>query len=1140
MGETSSKSLRGNKMDDVIFDGTKARRSVGFAQVSLIMDNSDGELPIEYSDVCISRRYYRSGESEYYINGAQTRLKDIQNLLRDTGLGRDGYSIIGQGTITEIITAKSNERRYLFEEAAGISKFKYKKEESKKKLAMTQDNILRLNDILSELAERLPTLEKQSEKAKKYLSLRDEKKVLDIGLWLHALETSEVAFKKAEETVAVLSNDISDADSKLAKTEDQIDENTKKTQKLTEEIETLRVDSKSFETSLQEGNTQILVLQKDIEHTQESIARLDEEIKAVENEKVLLNERKSTIEENIRILEEELLEINQENQKLLEEQEEKHSSVKQYFEKIDNLELSRDRNTKAAEELRLKLAMLRQAAENGENKLKSLEEDYSFAKERESSLRKSFEEAKIKAEEISNKLNENNNIIKGHQLKYDLQKIKRDTLGSEKQKLETKIAEKENRRKLLDEMEKNHEGFAGSVHMVLNEAKRGILQGIHGTVANLINVDPAHTVAIETALGAGIQNIVTLNDAAAKSAIFWLKNRKAGRATFLPVSSIKGRTLNVQGFQGSEGFLGIASNLVTVDDKYREVINFLLGRTVVVDSLDNAVAIAKKNNYSFKIVTSDGQVINSGGSLTGGSVARNIGILSRRNEIDSLSKEVMKLQGELAEKTKTFNELEGETSRISALIDGVKEEIAFLEKQQIEQNSELQHISQFIANIEEQTEVFDKEKAAAEKQIKDSIEEIHKEEEQEKVLTEEAETIKMQLENLEKQNSELKEEQDKLISLLHENSIKSINKENEKKTLSESLLRDDDTKARQDEKISQCQQEKKQNRIKIAEFEQNIIQINQKTEDIQKQIQALGTTVQEKIEQRMQTEKTITHLYESEKEIFGLKEKLAREIEKTEAGRRNAEENLNNMQSKLWDEYEITVSEAKTGYKKPENIQEAQKRTTDLRNQIRNLGAINIEAIEEYISVKERYESMSTQVEDLVKTKEELEKIILTIENEMATIFEEKFHEISREFEKTFRELFDGGEAKLSFTDEANVLESGIDIYVAPPGKIIKNMSALSGGEQALTAIALYFAILNIHPAPFCLLDEIEAALDDVNVTRYAEYLHKFTDKTQLITITHRRGTMEIADRLYGVTMKEKGISRILTINVNEIENNLV
>lgn len=1139
MGETSSKSLRGTKMEDVIFGGTKTRKPVGFAQVTLNFDNEDGDLPVEFAEVSISRRYYRSGESEYYINSNQVRLKDIQDLLRDTGLGKDGYSIISQGAVTQIITAKSSDRRTIFEEAAGIARFKYKKEESERKLSQTQDNLVRLTDILSELSERLPVLEKQSAKARKYLELYEKKKLLDIGLWLFTAENSEISVKKAEEILSIMNADLEKAENTLSESEKETAETEEEIRNLTVEIEDIRAAVSDTEKEIQDKNGKILVWKNDISHTEQNRIRIQtllEEYSSRENEiEKQIEEEKKKLEEKlsqIKNLEEEYLKITEGERNLSNEE-------KAALEKIVNL-----RNI--ISEYNLKLSGKKaEAAEFSALIFSDKERSDSISVEKKALLKtlegwnKTLKEKEDALSEIQKKEESTKNMLVGYDMKFRLQKEKAEKFDAEIQKLTIELNDKKHRLQILEDLEKNNEGFSGSVQKVLSDSKKGILKGICGTVASIIKVDRDYTLAVETALGAAIQNIVTEDEKSAKNAIFHLKNNRAGRATFLPVETIKARNIDKSLLKTADGFIGIASELVSCDIKYRKIIDNILGRTLVVEDLDNAAIIAKLNGYAYRIVTSDGQIINAGGSLTGGSVGKNIGILSRQNEIDALSKTVKSLEENFTAKKKETETLKEEVNRAALMTEGIKEEIALTEKEKLQAELEISHAKEFSEKVRSQLSALEEEDKEAKKRIS-SQQEISKKISEESIEFEnKLSEIQNDISIAEEESEKLKNKQEDIRELLNKKNIEIVNAKNEAETIRTGIERFSDEQLSGEEKKQSLKTELEEETKKAEEFSRLISEAEKEILKTKGKIEQMASVSKAKIKERNTKEKRISELRENDKETYSIKEKLIREIEKTEAEKASTTEKLENMQNHLWDEYEITPSEARENYTASETPKEAEEEVSELKNKIRALGTINIESIDEYIAVKERFEAMNAQVTDLTDAKEKLLKIIDGLMRDMEKLFETQFKIINSEFEKVFKQLFDGGEAKLTLVDSENLLEAGIDIYAAPPGKVINNMSALSGGEQALTAIALYFAILKIHPAPFCLLDEIEAALDDVNVARFADYLTNLSGQTQLIAITHRRGTMEIADRLYGVTMREKGVSRVLTINVSEIEDNI-
>ncbi len=1139
MGETSSKTLRGNKMEDVIFDGTKARKALGFAQVTMCFDNSGRELDIDFSEVSIARRYYRSGNSEYYINGAQVRLKDIQVLLRDTGLGKDGYSIIGQGAVTDIISAKSSERRSVFEEAAGISGFKHRRDESARKLSMTNDNILRLNDILTEISARLPILEKQSEKARKYIAYREEKKVLDIGIWLYEDVRLTGENARLEGVIDTLNTDLSGCSMRMAYLADVTEAAESRVTELTVEIESVRGDIKRTEDSVREHTGRIMVLDNDIAHAEADIKRLSDESDAAVKYTEELNEKKNGV----------LLRISENNEKLTSldgdlfavqnELEAKSSEDTGFYKSMADLKNRMTEVASEKSEVAVKAAALAQRKTDAQDRLISLATEAEDAEERLNTLavaRKGMEE---EMSAVKERISENGNMVKGQSLKCELHKNKLATLTENCSSLKFELAKAENRYAMLRDMEQNHEGFTGSVHMVIKESARGILRGIVGTVSEILTVPAEYATAVEVALGAAIQNIVTENEADAKNAIFFLKSRNGGRATFLPLTSIKGRKLDVRGVDMEPGYLGIASDLISFDERYRDIAENLLGRTVIAETLDDASDIAKRYKFAFRIVTKDGQIVNAGGSMTGGSAAKNAGVFSRRSELESLKEKL----GELREKydlcSKELSAAEKESERLNTLLSGLQSESNDLEKQLIEKQSSLSYNSEYTENIKRQISSIKEETAKNKAELVSFDSENEKLELLNKGLVEKENGLNAELAALEDAHAGLKAERDALVTRINDFKLKRLEITNVGESLKNETLRIDEEIERYKSNSLNAAESIENLKASIKGCEDEKTELALALEKASSATAGYDADITKKTEERLRQEKKISDCRAEEKEIYARKEDLVRELEKVTAAKNSAADKLASMQAKLWDEYEVTPTEARDGYQPPEDIRDATGRAEELRGKLRALGEVNVSAIEEYVEIKERHDTLSGQIKDLAEAKESLEKLIASLEEDMRKIFDDKFKIISVEFEKVFKQMFNGGEAKLTLVNDDDVLESGIEIYVAPPGKIIKNMSSLSGGEQALTAISLYFALMKINPSPFCLFDEIESALDDVNVVRFAEYLYNLTPETQIIAITHRRGTMEIADRLYGVTMREKGISKIITINVNEIEKDM-
>lgn len=1137
MGETSSKSLRGQKMEDVIFDGTSLRKPLGFAEVTLVLDNSDRTLDLAYDEVAITRRYYRSGESEYFINRSDVRLRDIQELLRDTGLGKSGYSIIGQGAITEIIAAKSADRRALFEEAAGIAGFKFKKDESLRRLRQTQDNLVRLTDILAELQSRLEPLENQARKAKKYLALRDEKKELEITLWVNRLAVLAENTEKTKALITTFSADLQTTVAQLEKSEQDITAALARTEQLTMQIESLRADSAKQSERIADKQTQILVAKNDIDHAHQDIARLQATITDAQSEKEKSAAEMVQLQAQLSQLQTTYASFDEQMASLAADEAAAESALQALQQEISAAEKELDDLGQEETLLRVRLSSVTQ---NQQNQLKYIEErqtEISDAAERLCSLTVLKAELEQKSADISERLQSDKNVRGGYEVKRHALQRDYDTNASALTENRTEYDRKQSRLHILQGMEKHYEGFQNSVKRVMDESKRGTLQGIEGTVSDILEVDGAYTTAVETALGGALQNIVTDTEQNSKNGIYFLKNRSAGRATFLPVSNIRGRRLE-QSFSSEPGFVGLAADLVKADARYAGIVDFLLGRTVVCSDMDAAAALARKNKHSFRVVTLDGQVVNVGGSLTGGSAARGFGILSRHNEIEDLKKDCDGIRRKISQLESSSEEYKREIAQIDAHISGQDAQIRITEDEQIRVCSDLQHCMDSLQTISAQEKTLQAELQELTQQ-KVSDEQIHCQLEQklqENLSANEAQqrllaSLKEQLAQLDEQSAQIAQQQH-TCQLEKLNVEKDI--ENARFYLESLLLRQKQQEQSADKLLSEIEAY----REKISALQTAIEVLEQEKRDMETVTKDSGEQILRLVADRTAVEQTVQRLRDSEKGLYDRKEKLSRELERQENANSAAQEESDGIISKIWDEYELTLSEAQGQCVPIDNYAEAQKKVNSVKAAMRALGEVNLTAVDEYVQVKERYDTMSAQVKDLTDAKSSIEKIIDDLTAQMTSVFAQQFKVINIEFEKIFRQLFNGGTAKLTLDDPENILESGIEIYVAPPGKIIKHLSSLSGGEQSLTAIALYFAILTIRPAPFCLLDEIEAALDDVNVVRYAEYLRRH-EKTQFIVITHRRGTMEAADRLYGVTMREKGISRILAIDVSEIEKHM-
>ena len=1135
-GEQSVKSLRGAKMEDVIFGGSVSRKPTGFAWVSLFIDNTDRSIEIDSDEVVITRRLYRSGESEYRINNNPVRLRDINETFMDTGLGRDGYSVIEQGKIAEIVSAKSTQRREIFEEAAGISKFRYRKTEAERKLQQAEDNLVRLRDIMGELEDRVGPLKAQSEKAKQYLVFAEEKRSLEVSLWLEQLAKLGRQLAELEDKTLLAANDKTTAQKRLDEIEREIEEIQKKTQDANLYIEHKRGRIKEYEDAISQAKVDTAVMQNNIEHNDAAIAQLkkelgDSELSAGETEEKLTMLRsgyetcKKEAEELRRTLEasqKALEEKRQEEHRLTAEQGALMLQKEELQGQIHKAELSAETAGTLADETVIRLEALRGQAKDKDEHLSRLREELTG--------HRTF------ADELRERLQSLQNSKNGYLYKLKSRSDKQAELESRQRNCEKLAGEKLQRAQVLSDLEKNYESFNNSVKFVMKQAGAGALRGIIGPVSSLIKTENRYATAVEIALGAAIQNIVVQDEGAAKRAIMHLKEKGAGRATFLPLTNIRSNPIKENDMAARGGYVGLASELVQCDDRYREVVASLLGRTVVTEDIDAATAIAKAYGYRYRAVTLDGQVVNAGGSLTGGSVNKNASILSRRGEIDALTAEAKKYSGQAEELEAQLTELRRETDTIQATVDGIEAEEKTAREDLISAETLVKRLA---ANVEE-----------AERLNEQALREYDE-------LTARVEQLRRQKISGGELVVKLTEEVDRLTKLAAEGIAAHEALAAELSTAAEAvtaLQMEDITRQKDCEAarlaIEQMENQQRGGEAALAELRQRqehliaenaaimaeIEEINAGAQSGSSEIETLRRDIKEADEQRDRLEARRNTLNRESSDVISKREAAANELIRLQEKSADMQDQQNNISTKMWEEYELTRSEAAEKAIVLEDIPAAQKRLSELRGRIRGLGAVNVAAIEEYEEVSGRYRFMKEQIDDAENAKKELTKLITELSAQMSAIFTERFAGINRHFGEIFRELFGGGHAELRLTDATDPLETGIEIIVQPPGKIIKNLSALSGGEQAFVAICIYFAILRVNPAPFVLIDEIEAALDDVNVGKFAAYLHRMTDHTQFISITHRRGTMEQGDVLYGVTMEEEGISKLLRLDVTEME----
>ena len=1134
LGETSTKTLRGAKMEDVIFNGTKERKPMGYAEVSIVLDNADRMFDIDYAELVVTRRFYRSGDSEYLLNRAPVRLRDIRELFRDTGLGRDGYSVIGQGMITEIIKAKPADRRFLFEEAAGIAGLKFKKEESARKLRQAEENLVRVGDIITELADRLPSLEHKSKNARKFLDYSAEKKDLELFVWQKQSEKYAEELGKAVEVKKTFDDQLEASSEYFARAEEKEGAQNQKIRELSEAMDEEHRRKSETEAQAAAADAEILVLQNDLAHLGEEKERLRREDEQSDAMKSVLTEEKnrtlSTIaegEETVRKLEEKITDVaaRRDRSKKTEEDfgTEAGKTAEETAQKVSELTA-----------LRIRKASAEQSLSDVKAKLDDLALDEQDSEEKLTSLKKAQKDSKNEVDKFTSIINDNKNRLEGYRLRFENRKNQMEKKDAALQELRIALSKKQSRLQLLSDMEKHFEGFNFAVRTVMQESQRGILKGEMATVASVITVDPKYAAAVEIALGAAIQNIITDDEQCAKSAMMMLKNKNAGRATFLPRTTIKGNRLTAKGLENEEGYIGLGCDLIEYDKKYESVMVFLLGRTAIAEDIDSALALSKRYDRAFRIVTLDGQVVNAGGSLTGGSLSKNTGILTRRNEIETLTEELAKQEETVKTAEAELKSMRDEVSGAEKLIGEINAQSEAAQQNRIKAQAEYDNYTSYIANVN---------RAKEERGLQ--VEALHLREQE--LLTQmanfdkEAEGLTLAIaagessaKATEEKLAQLKQEQEAIAEELHQIQLEILS---EQKNIEQNKT----TVASLDRRILDCGRSGEETRLqqeenlrKTEETNTAIAEAEEKKNTLLKAVSGLTEKIRDLADQRSKIEAEQNRMRAEQKEIYDTRERLTRESERTQAKIEQLTEANNAILSRFWDEYELTLSEV-IAMNLSFDLPTAKKRTAELKDMIRALGHVDVSSIEEYATVKERHDNLAEQFDDISKAKAELETMIAGLEEEMAKIFEEQLHTINEAFAETFKEMFNGGEAKLRLDEPDNILESGVEIYAAPPGKIIKNLVSLSGGEQALTAIALYFAILKIKPSPFCLLDEIEAALDDVNVARYAAYLHRLSAKTQFVTITHRRGTMEEADKLYGVTMVNKGISRVIAIDVDEV-----
>ena len=1134
LGEQSMKSLRGSKSEDIIFAGTQNRKSLGFAEASLVFDNTDGKLPVEYTEVTVTRKIYRSGESGYYINKTPCRLKDVLELFMDTGIGKDGYSIIGQGKIDEILSNKSEDRRHIFEEAAGIVKYRVRKVESEKKLEHTKLNLLRINDILSEIESNIEPLRIQSEKARKFLDLREELKSIEVGLFLYNIESYKEKLQKVIEDNEILKSQNEEASNKMQEISDLKEKLKQEIDDITNNIENMQNLGFESEKEKERLNSEINISKERITNNKENDNRYNAEIeeiklriKDLEEEKKAKLDKKNNLFTNKEKFQKEL----EEKEKELEEANKKLSSKELEIEEKKKIVSD---NTDAKYEKQANISTIEANIENIEKRKKQIATEIDFNISELDSTRLTKEEiAKVfyEIEDKKNKATKSLNEISSKSEETE-RKIKEydDTIN----KLSSEYRIKESRLKFLKETEREKEGYIRSVKNLLLDCEKdnSLKKGLHGVLASILKTPKEYETAIEMTLGAALQNVVTETEQDAKKLVEHLRKNNLGRASFLPISTVKGKKLEKYNSKNINGIQGIASDLVEYNKKYEQIVLSFLGRTVIVDDMDTAIALAKQNNYSFRIVTLKGDLINPSGAITGGSVAqKTVNILGRAREIEDLEKELKKINSKIEkiqqEKEEYLNDSESVLEEINSLEKSLQEiDIVYAADKQ-----KLIAVEENIDRIQKRLEKLKTEKEELEKQKEEEIKNKEQEEADIKKISEEnieLNAIIEQFANLNKDNQTYIDDLNMDVTNL-KISVSSFDES--ESSIDEMVERINLDIENNNSSIESKIKQKENIKLDNETLENNIKELLEKINEIDEKVNNSGNQVNELKAQRIEKNNSLSKAekdYESQFEVIeGLKEQIV----KIDVKKSKLEQDIEDVVNKLWEEYELTPNNVGE-YQKPENVQSTTKQVNKLRSQIKELGSINVDSIEEYNTTKQRYDFMCEQRLDLEDGIAKLKKVIQDMTSTMKTQFAKQFEIINKNFGEVFKELFGGGKAELILTDPENILECGIDIHVQPPGKKLQNMTLLSGGEKAFTAIALLFAILKINPSPFCVLDEIEAALDDVNVFRYADYLKKFTNNTQFLVITHRKGTMEAADTVYGITMEENGISKLLSMKL--------
>lgn len=1139
LGETSTKNLRGSKMEDVIFGGTSARKPVGFAQVRLTLDNSDKTLKDKGDTVTVSRCYYRSGESEYKIDGEVVRRRDVHELFMDTGLGADGYSIVGQGKIDSIISAKNEDRRELFEEAAGISRFRHKRTDAQRRLDQAQENLVRLLDILGELESRVGPLKVQSEKAAQFIKLSDEKKTLEIGVWINKIKKFTNELREQEHKIDAANESYTICENELKSIENEIESALEETVKINAKIDEIRNTAAEYDEQALKKDGEASVLEATLSHNEETVGRLKNDIDTVAKGNDAID---AGIAEKQALIEQ-----------CAQRAQERRAQLQAVTEETQRILSSNEEFSKRSSELNSRLASLTMQLSDYRVKLtqaqSSMEEIESRKDEADAAALELQEEIKAEQENqaqsartlaaLNSRIEENTNALNGFNLKLKGKTDKAQQLKTRLDQITSALSEKRSRAKMLSDLEKNMEGYSGAVKAVVRHAQSGALGGIHGVLSQLIQVENEYSTAVEVALGAAMQNIVTSTEADAKRAINYLKANHLGRATFLPISNIKGRTLDEKDLADHLGFVAVASDLVDCDANYKQIISNLLSRVVIADDMDSAIGIAKEYKNRFKIVTLDGQVINPGGSMTGGSRAKGAGILSRANMIEDLLSEAKKLEAEQQKLSAEYKAAFEDANHAAASMQAAQADLMTAKEDLIRAEGEEQRIREKLETLGNRLSVLQSEKdnaGARIAQFKKESESAQQgaDEVQAKISETESEIARV---TGDAQGTQEKREE--LRKTAEEINLELVTLAKDSQAASLSIEELQSRKSTQSDRVGEIEKEIASIREKSDVLKTQIEQIKQQAQALRERSGSSANEIAELIESRNGLDKRSSELRTLERNKSQEREKLSAEIVRLDERKIAMRKEYDELNDMLFEQYELTRREAEALDIQIENMDAAKKRLHEIKVAIKKLGSINVGAIEEYKEVSERYEFLKEQIDDIEKSKSELGKIIEDLTSSMSEKFMTQFNRINEEFKQCFADFFGGGKGEIVLEEPDNCLESPIEIKIQPPGKSVQNINLFSGGEKSLAALALLFSVLRVTPSPFCIYDEVEAALDDVNVERFAKYMRKMTDKTQFISITHRRGTMEEADVLYGVTMQEKGVSKLLELQSAELASKM-